>query len=99
MLCVGFEPTISVFERTKTVHSLDGAATVIGKSEIYVEYIFNYPPLPESYVGKHSLKQQLCTVSFSKMARSFILSDTTRGASNEILRIPEECHLLGCGAV
>jgi hypothetical protein len=27
---VGFEPTISVFERTKTVHALDRAATVIG---------------------------------------------------------------------
>jgi hypothetical protein len=27
---LGFEPTISVFERAKTVHALDGAATVIG---------------------------------------------------------------------
>jgi hypothetical protein len=27
---VAFEPTIPVFERTKTVHALDGAATVIG---------------------------------------------------------------------
>jgi hypothetical protein len=27
---VRFEPTIPVFERTKTVHALDGAATVIG---------------------------------------------------------------------
>jgi hypothetical protein len=27
---VGFEPTFSVFERTKTVHALDRAATVIG---------------------------------------------------------------------
>jgi hypothetical protein len=27
---VGFEPTIPVFERAKTVHALDGAATVIG---------------------------------------------------------------------
>jgi uncharacterized membrane protein len=26
----GFEPTIPVFERAKTVHALDGAATVIG---------------------------------------------------------------------
>jgi hypothetical protein len=29
--CVGFEPTIPVFERTKTVHALDHAVTVIGK--------------------------------------------------------------------
>jgi hypothetical protein len=27
---VGFEPTIPVFERVKTVHALDRAATVIG---------------------------------------------------------------------
>jgi hypothetical protein len=27
---MGFEPTISVFERAKTVHALDRAATVIG---------------------------------------------------------------------
>jgi hypothetical protein len=29
MLLVGFEPTISVFERAKTVHALDRAATVM----------------------------------------------------------------------
>jgi hypothetical protein len=28
---VGFEPTIAVFERAKTVHALDRGATVIGK--------------------------------------------------------------------
>jgi hypothetical protein len=28
---VGFEPTIPVFERAKTVHALDRAAIVIGK--------------------------------------------------------------------
>jgi hypothetical protein len=27
---VGFEPTIPVFKRAKTVHTLDRAATVIG---------------------------------------------------------------------
>jgi hypothetical protein len=27
---VGFEPTIAAFKRAKTVHALDGAATVIG---------------------------------------------------------------------
>jgi hypothetical protein len=35
---VGFEPTITVFERAKTFHSLDSAVTVIGKSK-YVSYI------------------------------------------------------------
>jgi hypothetical protein len=31
----GFEPTIPVFERAKTVHALDRAATLIGLSFIY----------------------------------------------------------------
>jgi hypothetical protein len=36
---VVFEPTIPGFERVKTVHALDRAATVIGKSFIVHEYI------------------------------------------------------------
>jgi hypothetical protein len=32
MLQVGFEPTIPVFERAKTVHALDSAATVTGET-------------------------------------------------------------------
>jgi hypothetical protein len=36
---LGFEPTIPVFERGKTVHALDRAATVIGKhSASYLEF-------------------------------------------------------------
>jgi hypothetical protein len=31
MSWVGFEPTIPVFEREKTFHALDRAATVMGK--------------------------------------------------------------------
>jgi hypothetical protein len=31
MPLVGFEPTIPAFERAKTVHALDRAATVIGE--------------------------------------------------------------------
>jgi hypothetical protein len=38
---VGFEPTIPAFERTKTVHTLDRAATVIGgKQEMRAEYLW-----------------------------------------------------------
>jgi hypothetical protein len=33
---VGFEPTIPVFERAKTVHALDRAANVIGRNNIYI---------------------------------------------------------------
>jgi hypothetical protein len=31
---VGFEPTIPVFERAKTVHALDRAANVVGSHDI-----------------------------------------------------------------
>jgi hypothetical protein len=33
---VGFEPTIPVFERAKTVQSLDRAAIVVGVTGLYV---------------------------------------------------------------
>jgi hypothetical protein len=33
---VGFEPTIPVFERAKTVHDLDCAAIVIGGEAVYL---------------------------------------------------------------
>jgi hypothetical protein len=37
---VGLEPTVPAFERAKTVHALDRAATVIGKPEMAeVKYI------------------------------------------------------------
>jgi hypothetical protein len=36
---VRFEPTTPVFERTKTIHALDGGATVIGLSNILHAYI------------------------------------------------------------
>jgi hypothetical protein len=39
---VGFEPTIPVFERAKTVHSLDRAATVI-RMEFGYWTLFTYP--------------------------------------------------------
>jgi hypothetical protein len=41
MPLVGFEPTIPAFEREKTVHALDGAATVIGFYSISQYIIFS----------------------------------------------------------
>jgi hypothetical protein len=38
---VRFEPTIPVFERAKTVHALDGAATVIGSLHVRSSYVFH----------------------------------------------------------
>jgi hypothetical protein len=37
MLQLGFEPTITVLERAKTVHALDRVATVIGSDETHSE--------------------------------------------------------------
>jgi hypothetical protein len=34
---IGFEPTIPVFERAKTVHALDRAATEIGGDLIFLK--------------------------------------------------------------
>jgi hypothetical protein len=39
---VGFEPTVSVFEKEKTVCVLDRAATVIGPSCISLPYILHH---------------------------------------------------------
>jgi hypothetical protein len=38
---VGFKPTIPVFERTRTVHALDRAATVIGYCSLFFTFL-NY---------------------------------------------------------
>jgi hypothetical protein len=58
---VGFEPTIPVFQRAKTVHALDRAATVIGKwvtrQEIYTKKI---------------LDSTLCTSSGNMLSGSFV---------------------------
>jgi hypothetical protein len=37
MTQVGFEPTIPLLERVKTVHALDGAVTVIGNGQITIK--------------------------------------------------------------
>jgi hypothetical protein len=44
---VGFEPMIPVFERAKTVHALDRAATVIGN---YFEYAVKYATHNNSFI-------------------------------------------------
>jgi hypothetical protein len=65
---VGFEPTIPVFERAKTVHALDRAATVIGelhttnwggtwqKQNCRRSLRFKYITCPNSYYLKVALK-------------------------------------------
>jgi hypothetical protein len=39
---MGFESTIPTFERAKTVHALDRAATVTGKPDHYCPQLFQY---------------------------------------------------------
>jgi hypothetical protein len=40
MIQVGFEPTIPVFERAKTVHALDHEATVISNKAVYTAMVY-----------------------------------------------------------
>jgi hypothetical protein len=48
---VGFEPTISVFERVKTVQALDSAATVIGN--LIVQLLKVEVKLPMHLINRH----------------------------------------------
>jgi hypothetical protein len=52
MPLVGFEPTISVFERAKTFHAIDRAVPVIGSKNSWANTFFKYIRrfyLPKSY--------------------------------------------------
>jgi hypothetical protein len=42
---LGFEPTISAFERAKTVHTLDRVATVIGQQDATTHAVKKLLPL------------------------------------------------------
>jgi hypothetical protein len=61
MPSVGFESTIPVFERTKTVHALDSAATVIGTNNgkysllgnRFVISNYTQPLLGNAFANKH----------------------------------------------
>jgi hypothetical protein len=48
MLQVAFEPTNQVFERTRTVHALDRAATVIGALKFF-QWLFQHIQGQASY--------------------------------------------------
>jgi hypothetical protein len=49
---VGFEPTGPVFEREKTVHGLDPAATVIGRQSILT---VGFPPHASLFLANYPL--------------------------------------------
>jgi hypothetical protein len=53
---MGFEPTIAMFERAKTVHILDRAATVLGLQDLYSHEMLGTP----SYINlSYALKTKL----------------------------------------
>jgi hypothetical protein len=52
----GFELPILPFERAKTVHALDRAATVVG---IYIKYGMQSSVLLQSYWSNHNLLRAL----------------------------------------
>jgi hypothetical protein len=47
---VGFQPTIPVFERAKTVHALDRAATVIGSAGFRCRVIWKDSDVFEKHI-------------------------------------------------
>jgi hypothetical protein len=48
---VGFEPTIPVFERAKTVHAWDRVGIVTGKTSIYTDIANNQLQKGNAYIN------------------------------------------------
>jgi hypothetical protein len=53
---MGFELTIAVLERAKTVRALDRSATAIGKSTNHEALHFVHSPVTSSLSGPNALK-------------------------------------------
>jgi hypothetical protein len=52
MPCVGFEPMTPAFERAKTVHALDDAATVMGETNKAVAMLLDAKTTKRVEIGK-----------------------------------------------
>jgi hypothetical protein len=63
---VGFGRTIPVFERTKTIHALDRAATVIGSAAVYALIL--------GHVDRHNLHTRLSLSLYETL--SYIVQDS-----------------------
>jgi hypothetical protein len=61
---VGFEPTIPVFERAKTFHVIDRAATVIGYK---IFRSMKLKPVPKTMCS-HNIKEYMWKVCVSSVA-------------------------------
>jgi hypothetical protein len=66
MLQVGFEPTTPVFERVKTVHALDSAATVMGIN------IHEYDKVEDTTEKKKRLCKRLTNVHKGKCLHLYV---------------------------
>jgi hypothetical protein len=73
---VGFELTISEFERAKTVHALDRSATVTGEQTII---ILNY--LQESFWGNTKFRNEMYKLSIDA-DRNLKTTDAVTSFSN-----------------
>jgi hypothetical protein len=84
---VGFEPTIPVFERAKTFHTLDRAAAVIGNPDL--QYIINSLELLENYSNSFQIDRSLCVYQLSNphsLKPSFRFGTIPHGNTDAVLR-------------
>jgi hypothetical protein len=66
---VGFEPTIPAFQRTKTVHALDSAATVIGNVSFLL--VSNTEITEKENFGDQFFPELLLTIHYHTIRRRF----------------------------
>jgi hypothetical protein len=64
MFRVEFEPTIPVFERAKTVHALDRAATVIGLRSVGVTVAWCYASMEQNISVNNRIQKRDYTVLY-----------------------------------
>jgi hypothetical protein len=80
MPCVEFEPTIRASERAKTVHALDRAATVIGRTLDNVQKIDHSIIISQSRIfGLNLYKQMLKTTQKRRMRNGKLNYQYKRG--------------------
>jgi hypothetical protein len=82
MPCVGFEPTIAASERAKTVHALDGSATMTGCLQInHLRFWFNHIFLEGRRNKFSTLKFLSCSRLVMKDTANFVRSESLKSLS------------------
>jgi hypothetical protein len=74
---VGFEPTIPVLERAKTVHALDRAATLIGKNISLLWVLSAIGPIANSATSTKEVKISVSVLPHwaTMLVRIFLLQE------------------------